>query len=73
MGDPKWPHGVVGIVASRIQQEFHFGPTIIFSIDEEAGLARGSARSIPGFDIYAALACCKEHLLKWGGHKWQPA
>ncbi len=69
MGDSQWPHGVVGIIASRIQQEFHYGPTIIFSIDDETGLARGSARSIPGFDIHAALACCQDHLLKWGGHK----
>ena len=69
MGDSTWPHGVVGIIASRIQQEFHYGPTIIFSIDDETGLARGSARSIPGFNIYSALGCCKDYLRKWGGHK----
>jgi single-stranded-DNA-specific exonuclease len=69
MGDPTWPHGVVGIIASRLQQEFHYGPTIVFSIDDKTGLARGSARSIPGIDIYSALGCCSDHLLKWGGHK----
>jgi single-stranded-DNA-specific exonuclease len=69
MGDPEWPHGLVGIIASRIQQELHYGPTIVFSIDDKTGLARGSARSIPGFDIYSALKSCKPLLLKWGGHK----
>ncbi len=69
MGDSQWPHGVVGIIASRIQQELHYGPTIVFSIDEESGAARGSARSIPGFDIYSALKSCRHLLLKWGGHK----
>jgi single-stranded-DNA-specific exonuclease len=69
MGDSEWPHGIIGIIASRIQQEFHYGPVIIFSIDDETGLARGSARSIPGFDIYSALKSCEDFLLKWGGHK----
>ena len=69
MGDSDWPHGMVGIIASRIQQELHYGPTIVFSIDDETGLARGSARSIPGFDIYSALKSCQHLLLKWGGHK----
>jgi single-stranded-DNA-specific exonuclease len=69
VGDSQWPQGVVGIIASRIQQEFHYGPTIVFSIDDGTGEARGSARSIPGFDVYSALESCKDLLLKWGGHK----
>ncbi len=69
MGDPDWNHGVVGIIASRIQQDLHYGPTIVFSIDEGTGAARGSARSVPGFDIYSALESCGDLLLKWGGHK----
>ena len=69
MGDPAWSPGVVGIVASRIQQEIQYAPVVIFSIDEKNGTARGSARSIPGFDIHAALARCADILLKWGGHK----
>lgn len=69
MGDSGWSHGVVGIIASRVQQELHYGPTIIFAIDQETGLARGSARSIPGLDIYAALHSCRDLLVKWGGHK----
>lgn len=69
MGDPKWAAGIIGIVASKIQQELRFGPTIVFSIDEATGIARGSARSVPGFDIHAALGECGDLLMKWGGHK----
>lgn len=69
MGDPKWSAGIIGIVASRIQQQIHYGPTVILSLDEERGIARGSARSVPGFDIHAALNECGQHLLRWGGHK----
>ena len=69
MADDGWSPGVVGIIASRIQRELHYGPTVIFAIDGDTGLARGSARSIPGFDIYAAVQSCKDLLLKWGGHK----
>ncbi|MGV8074812.1 MAG: single-stranded-DNA-specific exonuclease RecJ [Syntrophobacteraceae bacterium] len=67
--DSNWPVGLVGIIASRIQQEIHYGPTIVFSVDEAKGLARGSARSIPGFDIYSALESCDDLLVRWGGHK----
>jgi len=69
MGNPNWPTGIMGIIASRIQQELHYGPTIVFSIDEDRGIARGSARSIPGVDIHAALKCCDKQLIRWGGHK----
>lgn len=69
MAGPAWPAGVVGIAASRVQQEFHYGPVVILSSDEKTGTARGSARSIPGFDIHAALQQCSDLLIKWGGHK----
>lgn len=69
VGDQDWSPGVIGIVASRIQQELHYGPTIVFSVDEKAGVARGSARSVPGYDLYTALAACDPYLMKWGGHK----
>lgn len=69
VADPGWRAGLIGIVASRIQQELHYGPSIVFSMDLEKGTARGSARSIPGFDIHAALKECGRLLLKWGGHK----
>lgn len=69
MSDPGWPAGIIGIVASRIQQQLHYGPTILLSADEKKGIARGSARSVPGFDIHAALKACDRHLLRSGGHK----
>ncbi len=65
----KWPPGVVGIAASRVQQELHYGPVIILSSDENNMTARGSGRSVPGFDIHRALERCSDLLLKWGGHK----
>jgi single-stranded-DNA-specific exonuclease len=69
MGDPGWPVGLVGIVASRVQQEIQFGPVAILSIDLQTGIARGSARSVPGVDIHHALSQCGDLLIKWGGHR----
>lgn len=69
LADPSWPVGLVGIVASRVQQEILYGPSIILAVDPEAGIARGSARSVPGFDLYQALQRTSDLLLKWGGHK----
>lgn len=61
-----WHKGVVGIVASRFT-EMYYRPTFILSL--EGHIARGSARSIPSFDIYKALTECKEFLTGFGGHK----
>jgi len=61
-----WHPGVIGIVASRIAEEYCM-PTFIFSIDN--GIAKGSARSIPFFDIYYGLTQCKQILKRFGGHK----
>jgi single-stranded-DNA-specific exonuclease len=69
MGSCRWRQGLVGIAASRVQQELYYGPVVILSIDETSGIARGSARSVPGFDIHLALSMCSELLIKWGGHK----
>jgi single-stranded-DNA-specific exonuclease len=69
LGHPEWPPGIVGIAASRVQQSLYYAPVVIFSIDERKGIARGSARSIPGFDVHHALSMCGELLIKWGGHK----
>jgi single-stranded-DNA-specific exonuclease len=66
LGAEKWHQGVIGIVASRITEEFH-RPAILLSI--EGGVARGSARSIPGFDMNTALSSCKNLLRAFGGHK----
>jgi len=61
-----WHKGVVGIVASRIAEEF-YRPVFVLSI--EGNIARGSGRSIPSFDLYRALSDCKELLKGFGGHK----
>jgi single-stranded-DNA-specific exonuclease len=62
-----WHPGVVGIVASRLVERHH-RPVIVISLAED-GSGRGSGRSIPGFDLLAALEACAEHLEGFGGHK----
>lgn len=62
-----WNVGVVGIVASKILERF-YRPVIVLGIDPETGNCKGSARSIPGFDIYEALHSCKELMHHFGGH-----
>lgn len=64
-GNPTWHIGVVGIVATRVLQQF-YRPTIILGGDGAA--YRGSGRSIPGFDLAAALRECADLLLRQGGH-----
>lgn len=61
-----WHPGVIGIVASRLAESY-YRPTVILSV--EGNEARGSARSIPGFDLYQALAACSEHFTAFGGHQ----
>jgi len=62
-----WHPGVVGIVASRLVERHH-RPVVVISLDED-GAGRGSGRSIPGFDLLAALRACEEHLEGFGGHR----
>lgn len=64
--DPSWHSGVVGIVAARIVDKY-FRPAII--INSASDPAQGSARSVPGFDILAAISACSKHLVTFGGHK----
>lgn len=61
-----WHPGVIGIVASRLAESY-YRPTVVLSVEGE--LARGSARSIPGFDLYGALEACSEHFIAFGGHQ----
>ena len=65
-----WHAGVIGIVASRLVEKFH-RPVVIISLDE-LGLKPGcgSARSVPGFDLHAALCACTDTLLAHGGHAY---
>ncbi len=62
-----WHKGVIGIVASRLI-ETYFRPTIVLT--KSNGLLAGSARSVPGFDLYQALDACSDYLLQFGGHKY---
>lgn len=60
-----WHKGVVGIVASRLI-ETYYRPTVVLTLSGE--VAAGSARSVPGFNLYEAIHACREHLLGYGGH-----
>ena len=60
-----WHQGVIGIVASRIKEEFH-RPTVIIAM--ENGVGKGSARSIYNFDLYENFTNCAAHLDGFGGH-----
>ncbi len=61
-----WNHGVIGIVASRLVEKYNH-PFFLIALEGEEG--RGSARSVKGFDITAALAACSSCLEKFGGHQ----
>ena len=65
--DEGWKKGVVGIVASRLT-EIYFRPTVVLTRDGD--LATGSARSVAGFDVYAAIKSCRDLLLNFGGHTY---
>lgn len=62
-----WNPGVVGIVASKLTDTFS-RPAIVLGIDEETQMAKGSARSIPGFDLFFHLSKCRDILPHFGGH-----
>jgi len=65
--NPDWHKGVLGIVASRLV-EFYYKPTIVLC--KSNGLITGSARSIPGFDLYEAIEYCSDLLENFGGHMY---
>jgi single-stranded-DNA-specific exonuclease len=67
---PGWHAGVIGIVASKIVERHH-RPTIMLALDssDQGAPAHGSGRSIPGFDLLAALEATGEHLITYGGHR----
>lgn len=66
LGHKGWHHGVIGIVSSKIT-ETYFKPSILVSFED--GIAKGSGRSIPGFDLHEALCKCSKFLEKYGGHE----
>ncbi len=65
--NPVWHKGVIGIVASRLI-ETYYRPTVILT--ESNGSATGSARSVPGFDLYKAIDACGDLLENFGGHMY---
>ena len=62
-----WHPGVIGIVASRLIERF-YKPTVMITI--ENGIGKGSARSIPNFDLHSAFKSCSDLFLQFGGHKY---
>ncbi len=65
--DENWKKGVIGIVASRLT-EIYFRPTVVLTRDGD--FATGSARSVMGFDVYAAIKSCRDLLVNFGGHTY---
>ena len=65
--NPKWMKGIVGIVASRLI-ETYYKPTVVLTMSN--GFATGSARSVPGFDLYQAVESCSDLLENFGGHMY---
>ena len=65
--NPKWMKGIVGIVASRLI-ETYYRPTVVMTMSN--GFATGSARSVPGFDLYQAVESCADLLENFGGHMY---
>ena len=66
LSSPAWHEGVVGIVATRIVERFNRPAILLSEGDDEA---KGSGRSIPGFDLLGAVERSAEHLLAFGGHR----
>ncbi|MBM7651793.1 single-stranded-DNA-specific exonuclease RecJ [Neobacillus cucumis] len=67
IGREGWNAGVIGIVASRLVERF-YRPTIVLNFDPVKGVAKGSARSITGYDLFKNLSTCRELLPHFGGH-----
>jgi single-stranded-DNA-specific exonuclease len=66
LADERWHPGVIGIVASRVVEEFA-RPTVLIALKDGEG--KGSGRSISAFDLHGGLSACREHLLRFGGHR----
>ncbi|MEE9187404.1 MAG: single-stranded-DNA-specific exonuclease RecJ [Bacteroidota bacterium] len=62
-----WHPGVIGIVASRLVEKYYRPTIMMTSVD---GIAKGSARSVEGLDLYQALKRCENKLIQFGGHKY---
>ena len=65
--NPDWHKGVIGIVASRLTEEF-FRPAVVLTLDGD--IVTGSARSVSGFDVYKSIQHCEDLLENFGGHTY---
>ena len=65
--NPEWHKGVIGIVASRLTEQY-YRPVVVLT--ESEGVATGSARSVSGFDVYKAVQHCADLLQNFGGHTY---
>jgi single-stranded-DNA-specific exonuclease len=65
-GGDDWPHGIVGLVAGKLAQAHH-RPTLVYSVRD--GVAAGSGRSVPEFDLLGALRTCDGLFERYGGHQ----
>lgn len=68
LADENWHSGIIGIVASRLLEKYNL-PVILFAVNIEKGIAKGSARSISKLNIYQALKYCQSEIIDFGGHK----
>lgn len=64
-----WHPGVIGIVASRLVEQFHCPSIVLTTTDEKPEIYTGSARSVSGFHLYEGLSAVSEYLLQFGGHE----
>ena len=62
-----WHKGIVGIVASRISEKY-YRPAVVLT--KSSGMISGSARSVPGFDVYKTIESCRDILENFGGHTY---
>ena len=65
LSDGNWPLGILGIVAARIMKQFYRPVVLVTTAD---GIGKGSARSIPGINLYKGLSACEDHIETFGGH-----
>jgi single-stranded-DNA-specific exonuclease len=66
LASPGWHKGVLGLVASRLTERFNKPTILLTQVDK---FWEGSGRSVANFDLYRALARCKNHLVRFGGHR----
>ncbi len=68
LADPDWHQGVIGIVAGRLTEKYH-RPTVLIALSKTGtGEGVGSARSVPGLNLYQAFSACSHRLRRYGGH-----